>query len=175
VAAVLVGATIGWLLPGWLDKRRLVARQRRLMSDMPTVLDLLAIATASGLPLARALEMVSARHDGPFSLELRRALDEAAAGVRLARALKNLAERTGLKAARGFATAVEQATVLGAPVAQVLRLQAGAVRVQRRRQVEMLIAGLPLKLSLCTVFFFLPAIFIFVVLPNLLAFIHGKW
>ncbi len=169
------GAVAGWFVPGWADGRRRRARLNRLMADLPAVLDLLAIATASGLPLHRAMELVSSRHAGPFSEELRRALDETAGGVRLGRALKNLAERTGLKAARGLAIAVEQATILGAPVAQVLRLQAAAVRTQRRRQAEMVIAGLPLKLSLCTVFFFLPAIFVFVVLPNLLAFIHGRW
>ncbi|MHB0886593.1 MAG: type II secretion system F family protein [Bacillota bacterium] len=145
------------------------------MQDFPAVLDLLAVATASGLALGQALDLVCSRHSGPFSAELRWALDQTAAGVRLPVALKRLAGRTGLKAVRGFASALEQAVTFGSPVAQVLRLQAGAARVQRRREIETHIAGLPLKLSLCTVFFFLPAIMVFVILPNLLAFIHGQW
>lgn len=165
----------GWFAPAWLAIRRRRARQKELMRDFPAVLDLLAVATASGLALSQALELVCARHVGPFARELRGALDETAAGVRLPVALKRMAEKTGLKAVRGFATAVEQATTFGSPVAQVLRLQAGAARIARRREIEVLIAGLPLKLSLCTVFFFLPAIFVFVILPNLLAFTNGQW
>lgn len=171
----LILAPIGWSVPGWVARRRHRAKQERLLRDFPAVLDLLAVATASGLALGQALELVCSRHAGSFATELRWALDQTAAGVRLPVALKRLSDRTGLKAVRGFASALEQALTFGSPVAQVLRLQAGAARVQRRRAIEAHIAGLPLKLSLCTVFFFLPAIMVFVILPNLLAFIHGQW
>jgi len=165
----------GWFGPVWLAARGRRARQKELMRDFPAVLDLLAVAAASGLALGQAMELVSTRHAGPFSSELRRALDETAAGVRLPVALKRMAGRTGLTVVRGFATAVEQAVTFGSPVARVLRLQAGAARMARRREIEATIASLPLKLSLCTVFFFLPAIFVFVILPNLLAFTNGRW
>ena len=100
-------------------------RERRLLVELPTVAELLALSVAAGEGPAAALDRVARSCRGELADELKRVLGETRAGETLIRALDALADRTGLLALSRFADGLAVALERGTPLADVLRAQAG--------------------------------------------------
>lgn len=100
-------------------------RERRLLAELPTVAELLALSVAAGEGPAAALDRVARSCRGELADELQRVLGETRAGETLVRALDGLADRTGLLALSRFADGLAVALERGTPLADVLRAQAG--------------------------------------------------
>lgn len=71
-------------------------REERMLAEFPTVAELLALAVNAGEGPVAALERVATTAHGELSGELRTTLATVRAGTPLARALEQLADRTGL-------------------------------------------------------------------------------
>ncbi|NIK61938.1 type II secretion system F family protein [Kribbella shirazensis] len=110
-------------------------RERRLLAELPTVAELLALSVAAGEGPAAALDRVARSCRGDLAEELKRVLAETRAGDTLVRALDALADRTGLLALSRFADGLAVALERGTPLADVLRAQAGDIREAGRREL----------------------------------------
>lgn len=108
-------------------------REQRMLAEFPTVAELLALAVNAGEGPVAALERVATTAHGELSEELRATLASVRAGTPLARALEQLADRTGLPSLTRFAEGVAVAVERGTPLADVLRAQAQDVRESGRR------------------------------------------
>ncbi len=168
-------AVLGGLAPVEWFRARARVRQRSILSDLAGVLDLLAVCADGGLSLGKAVELVAARAPGSLGDELRRTVQEMAAGRPAGPALQAMARRIDLPAVSLLVGALLRAEELGTPLTAVLRQQASAARAQKRHAFERSLATLPLKLTLCTLCFIFPTLFVLVVLPNLLWFIRARW
>ena len=62
--AWVVGFLVGFLAPDWELERRLTARRIEVLMELPTVLDMLTIATSAGLALEQALILVARQGQG---------------------------------------------------------------------------------------------------------------
>lgn len=153
-----------------------VGRHRAAVAgELPKVAELLTLGTESGLELLEAARLAASLADGPAGRGLRAALVEVDAGRETSAALRAMAARIGGEEVAAFVGALVQGLSLGAPVARVLRIQADGLRVKRRQALEARIASLSLKLTVVTILFFVPALFVLAVLPNLMAFLGGRW
>jgi len=132
-ALVLVVGLLAVLARDRLLTHEVRRRESRLLAELPTVAELLALAVGAGEGAAGALERVAAATRGSLSDELRATLADARAGAPLTAALDRLADRTGLPALRRFAEGVAVAVERGTPLADVLRAQAQDVRAEGRR------------------------------------------
>jgi len=169
VAAAALGGPRLWL-------SRIVDRHRSAVAaELPKAAELLTLGTESGLELLEAARMAATLLTGPVGKALAEALVEIDAGREQLDALRNMALRVGGGETATFVAALAQGLALGTPVARVLRVQADSLRARRRQTLESRISGLSLKLTVVTILFFVPALFILSVLPNLLAFIGGSW
>ena len=74
--------------------------------------------------------------------------------------MTTLANAPGLPGVKGVVTSLIQAERYGTPVGQALRVLAQENRDMRMQEAERLAAGLPPKLTVPMVLFFLPVIFI---------------
>jgi tight adherence protein C len=92
--------------------------------------------------------------------ELARALQEMTLGMSRRDALLAMCDRIKLPELLAFVQALNQAEITGAPVAQVLRVQAEQVRVLRRQTAEAQAQRAPLYMVLAVVFFILPSLFL---------------
>jgi len=112
----------------WLT-REVVRREARMMVELPTVAELLALAVAAGEGAVGALERVTRQSSGELAKELGRALADARAGASLVQALDGLSTRTGLPALARFVDGVAVAVERGTPLADVLRAQVELARM----------------------------------------------
>jgi tight adherence protein C len=168
--AALAGALlmIAYYLPGAHLSRRARALQDKYRVTFPDFLDMLVVCINAGLSLEAALDR-AARELGPADLELRANLDlmagEMRAGKSTPEALKDLAERLGLREARSFAALLQQTIELGTDVAAALTTFSDEMRDRRMARAEEKASSLPPKLTLPLGLFIFPVVLIVVLTP----------
>jgi tight adherence protein C len=168
VLLVVAGAVVGFFSPGLYLYQRAYDRSERIRRDLPDALDLLTITVEAGLGFDAAVQQVARNTDGPLADELSRVLREMQLGQGRADALRGLAERTNVAELRGFVGAMVQADTLGIPIAQVLRVQSGEIRVKRRQHAEEKAQQVPVKMTVPLIFCILPCLFVVVLGPAVL-------
>ncbi len=166
VALVVVAGLLGVLAPDWWLGQQVARREARLLAQMPTVTELLALAVGAGEGATGALERVVRQTRGELSEELARTLADARAGTPLASALQGLADRTGLPALARFAEGVAVAVERGSPLADVLRAQAQDVREEGRRALMQTGGRKEVLMMVPVVFLILPVTVLFAVFPS---------
>ncbi|TCN44414.1 tight adherence protein C [Kribbella orskensis] len=141
-------------------------RERRLLAELPTVAELLALSVAAGEGPAAALDRVARSCRGELADELQRVLSETRAGDPLVRALDALADRSGLLALTRFADGLAVALERGTPLADVLRAQAGDIRESSRRELIESGARREVAMMVPVVFLVLPVTIAFAFYPG---------
>jgi tight adherence protein C len=141
-------------------------RERRMLVELPTVAELLALAVTAGDSPSGALARVAELGSGPLAQELSRMLADVRAGTSLVDALDGLAARTALPALTRFVDGLVVAVERGTPLAEVLRAQAADAREASRR--ELIEAGGRKEIAMLApvVFLVLPVAILFVVFPG---------
>lgn len=151
-------------------------RKRRLVAaEVPFLLDLLVICADGGLNLHQGLVTASDLVAGPLGeglFRLRRDLDM---GRPLPGALDALARALDTEEVRSVVRIVKIGQALGTPVGESLRNASRYLRHRLRLATEQRLAAMPLKLTLCTLAFFMPPIFVLLLLPNVLNFAGSRW
>ncbi|MFW2513882.1 type II secretion system F family protein [Demequina sp. SO4-13] len=115
--------------------RSVTLRQRRLVTELPTIAELLALSVAAGESAPAALERVSRTTSGDLSREIGLALADARSGERLPSALTRMARDAGVPALERFAEGIATAIERGTPLANVLRAQAQDARSHGRQSL----------------------------------------
>jgi tight adherence protein C len=95
-------------------------------------------------------------------------LKEVQIGSSRSDALRALAERTDVEDLRIFIGSMIQAEKLGMPIADVLRVQAGEMRIKRSQRIEEAANKLPIKMIFPILFCIMPAVFIVLIGPAIL-------
>lgn len=146
-----------------------VRRERRLLAELPTVAELLALAVAAGEGPLGALERVGRTVQGELAAEIREALADTRAGTPLSTALEHLADRTGLAPLARFTEGIAVAIERGTPLADVLRAQAADAREASRRALIETGGRREIAMMAPVVFLVLPITVVFAVFPGLAA------
>ena len=169
VVVVLFVAYIAFYLPNIFVTNMIKKRQLSIRRAFPDALDLLLICVESGMSIEAAFNKV-AEEIGSQSIELAEEMSLTTAELSYLQerrqAYDNLGKRTGLPGVKGVVTSLIQAERYGTPVGQALRVLAQENRDMRMQEAERLAAGLPPKLTVPMVLFFLPVIFIVILGPS---------
>lgn len=166
VMLTLVGLGLGVTGADYLLSRRAARREARMLTEFPTVAELLALAVGAGEGAVGALDRVCRLSQGELAGELRRCLADARAGANLPTALQGLADRTGLPSLRRFVDGVVIAVQRGTPLAEVLRAQAQDVREEGRRALMEAGGRKEIAMMVPVVFLILPVTVLFAVFPG---------
>lgn len=142
-------------------------REARIVAELPTIAELLALSVSAGEGALGALERVARMTRGVMAEELRFTLGAVRSGAPLSLALMQLADRTGVLALRRFADGVATAVELGTPLAEVLRSQAQDVRDAGQRALMEEGGKREIAMMVPVVFLILPVTVIFAVFPGL--------
>lgn len=156
-------AFIGWMLPNAYVSHRLEKRRRLLLGALPDALDLLVACTEAGLGLNAAIERVAGQmplHNADLAMELQLVNAEIRAGVERGRALRNLADRTGLEDIRGLVALITQSMRFGTGIAETLRIYADEFRDRRTQRAEAAAALVGTKLIFPLCFCIFPSFFV---------------
>jgi tight adherence protein C len=87
-------------------------------------------------------------------------------------AFENLGLRTGLEGVKAVSSALIQADRFGTPIGQALRVLAQENRDIRMNEAEKKAAGLPPKLTVPMIVFFLPVLFVIIMGPAVMQVMH---
>ena len=167
VLLVLAAGLTGVLARDYQLSREVTARESRLLAELPTVAELLALSVSAGEGAVGALERVVRTTRGELSGELAATLADARSGTPLTIALERLADRTGLPGLARFAEGVAVAVERGTPLADVLRAQAQDVREQGRRALMESGGRKEVLMMVPVVFLILPVTVVFAAFPSL--------
>ncbi|MEM1289398.1 MAG: type II secretion system F family protein [Pseudomonadota bacterium] len=168
--AVGIGG-VGFLLPDILLRNRIQKRQQSIRRAWPDALDLLLICVESGMSLEQAFKKVGdevAVQSVPLAEELALCNAELSYLNDRRKAYENLGRRTGLEQVKAVMTSLIQSDTYGTPVGQALRVLAQESRDMRMAEAEKKAAGLPPKLTVPMIVFFLPCLFIVIIGPAII-------
>ncbi|MFB6612302.1 type II secretion system F family protein [Agromyces sp. NPDC056379] len=140
-------------------------RQKAIQLALPDTLDQMTIAVEAGLGFEAAMARAAHGGTGPLSDELIRTLQDMSIGRSRSDAYSALLARTDCDDLKRFIRAVQQADRYGIAVADVLRVQAGEMRVRRRQRAEEQAMKVPIKVVFPLVFAILPVLFIVLLFP----------
>jgi tight adherence protein C len=151
-----------------LLKNKIARRQLSIKRAFPDTLDLLLICVESGMSIEAAFKRVS-EEIGSQSVALAEELTLTMAELSYLpdrrQAYENLAKRTDLDGVKSVCMALQQAERYGTPLATMLRTMAQENRDMRMAEAEKKAAGLPPKLTVPMIVFFLPVLFVVILGP----------
>lgn len=166
LAAILaVWAGAGLYLPWMLLRRKALQRSEQISKELPDAIDLIVTNIEAGLGLQAALLAVAEKFKGPIAEEFGRAVNEISVGVVREEALLSMARRSKAREMFLFARAIAQAEQTGIPIAGVLRNHAAESRERRRQEAQEKAAKIPVKITLPTVLFMFPTLFLLLLGP----------
>jgi tight adherence protein C len=164
-----IGATyLGMQLPGLFVKNKIARRQLSIRRAFPDALDLLLICVESGMSIEAGFRKISEEvgtQSIPLAEELTLTTAELSYLQDRRQAYENLAKRTNLEGVKSVCMALQQAERYGTPMAQTLRVMAQENRDMRMAEAEKKAAGLPPKLTVPMILFFLPVLFVVILGP----------
>jgi tight adherence protein C len=164
----IAAAYLGMHLPLMLLKNKIARRQLSIKRAFPDTLDLLLICVESGMSIEAALRKVSdeiGSQSVPLAEELTLTMAELSFLQDRRQAYENLGKRTDLEGVRSVCMAFQQAERYGTPLASMLRVMAQENRDMRMSEAEKKAAGLPPKLTVPMILFFLPVLFVVILGP----------
>lgn len=156
---------LGAYVPYVIIRGRVKSRRKKMLRALPDAMDLLTTCVEAGLGIDAAMARAGEKVKEPLGEEFRVVLRTMALGRTRREALQQLAQRTGLPELETFTNALVQAETMGVSVGQVLRVQADAIRVQRKQRAEQQAAKAPVKIIVVLALFIFPAMFIIILGP----------
>jgi len=147
--------------------REVRTREARILSELPTVADLLAVSVAAGESPAAALERTALITQGELGRELRLVLNDVRAGSGLVPALDSMSRRLAVPAVTRFVDGITVAVERGTPLAEVLRAQAADAREVRKRTLMEIGGRKEVLMLVPVVFLVLPVTVLFALYPGL--------
>lgn len=162
--AVIV-TVVCYFVPTLLLSSRGQQRQVTIGLELPDTLDQMTIAVEAGSGFESAMMRSAKNGKGPLAAELARTLRDMQLGQSRKDAYHALIDRTNVPDLRRFLRAVIQADIYGIAVADVLRTQAGEMRLKRRQSAEEKAMKIPVKVIFPLMLCILPALFVILLGP----------
>ena len=158
---ILIGLLIALLIPNLYLK----SHQQGIRDQLPDAMDLLGVCIESGLSFDASLLKVSERMEGPFIEELLKLYRQIQMGVPRGDALKNMANSSEIPELKTFIAALAQATQLGIPMNNIMKVQSETLRETRMQMAREKGQKAPVKMLLPMVGLIFPVLFIVILGP----------
>lgn len=166
-----LAAWCGYVGPTWYLSARRRARQDQVRRDLPDLVGVLRSFIAAGLPLERALHLISSQSMettlGPNVLagEIKVALGRYGLGATIEQALEELTQRVGVDEVTLFVGVVIQGRRLGTGMEQLLRDQELLTRMAQRNRATAEASRVSTKLMGVLAAVYLPEFVVLIMIP----------
>jgi len=168
---LLSAFVIGFFLPRYVLKRVINSRKQRVRWGLADALDLMVISVEAGLGLNAAMMKVNNKlnqvHPDIYE-EFELANLEIRVGRDREKALRNLAERTGVDDLHSLVAMLIQTDRFGTSVARAIRVFSDSLRTKRRQRAEQAAQKAAVKLLFPLACFLFPTLFIALMGPAVL-------
>lgn len=173
--AAIIGAVMGYMLPGFLLNRRIRSRQLEIQNGLADALDLLVLCLEAGSSLDQAVVKAGEELQVAYPAlgdQLRIVISEMRAGKSRLEAFKGLASRTQVDDVRALVGMLVQTDRFGTSIAQALRTHSEVCRTKRRQRAEEKAEKVGVKLVFPLVFCLFPALYVVMLGPAFLKFLQ---
>lgn len=167
-AVPVFAAGAGAVARDWMLQRAARRRLARISSELPTMLEFLTLSLTAGEGMLDALRRVARAGSGELPAEFARVVAAVGAGVPLPTALAELRDGLDHPALTRALDQVLGALDRGAPLAAVLRSQAGDARAEAKRMIIELAGRKEIAMLVPLIFLILPVTIAFALFPGYL-------
>lgn len=164
---VAVGIAMGALGADYQLGQAARQRTERILTELPDLAELAALAVGAGESPLGALERISKISNGDLAAEFHDVVTRTRTGVPFTQALEDLAVTTASPELARFADAIVVATERGTPLAAVLRAQASDLREGARAHLMEVGGTKEIAMMAPVVFLVLPITVVFALFPGL--------
>ena len=156
----------------FLVDKRIRDRQIILETEALSFFEILTLSLETGRNLSEALKVtVNSSNDGMLVSEFREVLRELDYGKSLTEAMNDIQSSIPSDTINNIILSLTQANLYGSSIIQCLYGQLDYLREKRRLEVKALISKVPIKISIISVFFFVPLVLVIILAPVLLEYV----
>lgn len=153
-----------------LDKK-IEERRIQLESEAMHFFEILTLSLETGRNLQEAITVTVESSSGEIAQEFSEVLREVKYGKSLTEALEDMQENIPTDTINNIILSLTQADLYGSSIIKSLYNQIDYLREKRKMEVKAEISKVPIKISIISVFFFIPLVLIIILAPVLLDFI----
>ena len=135
--------------------------------------EILTLSIETGRNLSEALNVTVESSTGILALEFKETLREVKYGKSLTEALEDMESRIPTDTINNIILSLTQADLYGSSIITSLHNQIEYLRNKRVMEVKAEISKVPIKISIISVFFFIPLVLIIILAPVLLSYMSG--
>lgn len=146
-------------------------REKKLNIEAIYFFEVLTLSLQTGRNLAEAILITTNSVDNELSLEFKEALRETKFGKSLTESLNDMQSRIPSDSINNIILALTQANIYGSSIIDTMYNQVDYLREKRKMEVKAVISNVPTKISIISVFFFIPLILLIILGPALLSYI----
>ncbi|GAB4099795.1 type II secretion system F family protein [Sinomonas halotolerans] len=169
VLMVVAATAAGFMARDYMLGGAIMRRKQRILSEFPSIADMMALAVGAGETAAGALDRTAKTSTGELAKEFGTVLADTRAGMPLTAALQSMADRVDLAPITRFTAGLVVAIERGTPLADVLRAQAQDVRDVAKRELMEAAGKKEIAMMVPLVFGVLPLTVVFAVYPGIAA------
>ena len=146
-------------------------REKKINNEAIYFFEVLTLSLQTGRNLAEAISITVNSVDGELSLEFKEALRQTKFGKSLNESLNDMQKRIPSDSINNIVLALTQANIYGSSIISTLNNQIDYLREKRIMEIKAQISKIPTKISIISVFFFIPLILLIILGPVLLNYI----
>ncbi len=161
----IIVLTICFVFPDAMIKGRISKRSKKLVLQLPDILDLLTVSVEAGLSFDSAMGKVTEKAKGELVSEFDLVLNEIQLGKTRRDALMDMSKRCNVSEINAFIFSVVQGEKMGVSIAKVLRIQAAQARDKRKQRAREQAMKAPVKILIPLALFIFPTIFVILLGP----------
>lgn len=154
------------LLDNKINKRR-----KKLNVEAIYFFEVLTLSLQTGRNLVEAISITTNSIDSELSLEFKEALRETKYGKSLNESLSDMQSKIPSDSINNIILALTQANIYGSSIIDTMYNQVYYLRERRKLEVKAAISKVPTKISIISVFFFIPLILLIILGPAILTYI----
>lgn len=154
------------LLDNKIEKRR-----KKLNIEAIYFFEVLTLSLQTGRNLNEAITVTINSVDNELSLEFKEALRETKFGKSLTESLTDMQNRIPSDSINNIVLALKEANVYGSSIISTMYNQVDYLREKRKMEVKAAVSKIPTKISIVSVFFFIPLILLIILGPVLITYI----
>ena len=147
-------------------------REKKINDEAIYFFEVLTLSLQTGRNLAEAITITVNSVEGELSLEFKEALRQTKFGKSLTESLNDMQKRIPSDSINNIILALTQANVYGSSIISTLNNQIDYLREKRKMEIKATISKIPTKISVISVFFFIPLILLIILGPILLGFLE---
>ena len=154
-----------------LIDKKIKHRSKKLESEALTFFEILTLSLETGRNLMDALEITINSSNGELVKEFKEVLKSVSYGKSLTEALESMHKSIPSDTINNIILSLTQANIYGSSIIKSLYNQLDYLREKRKLEVKAEISKIPVKISIISVFFFVPLVLIIILGPVLLNYI----